>query len=140
MVQRIFQNCFFVDSPRFRHDLVVSYQHLCEHLLNTTQVAVRNVKKLLQKRRVADQPSTPLKEATTLSQLMEYESFFGEEEKNQLACVEQIRAGLLRCNEELVVAIRAGLPTHSLLIISDLLSVTSRSFGPGVAASALYQP
>lgn len=140
MVRRIFQNCFFVDSPRFRHDLVVSYQHLCDHLLNTAHVAIRNVKKLLQKRRVADLPGTPLKEVATLAQLAEYEAFFGAEEKSQLACVEQIRDGLLHCNEVLVAAIRTGLPTHSLLIISDLLATTSRAFGPGVASCTRSEP
>ena len=98
------------------------------------------MKKLLQKRRVADKPAVPLKEVASLAQLTEYEAFFGEEERSQLACVEQIRAGLLRCNEVLVAAIRTGLPTHSLLILSDLLSTTARCFGPRVAARVLSEP
>ena len=68
------------------------------------------------------------------------EAYFGAEEKSQLACVEQIRDGLLRCNEVLVAAIRTGLPTHSLLIISDLLATTSRAFGPGVASCTRSEP
>lgn len=131
-MESLFQNCFFVDNPRFRHDLGVSYQHLCEHLVNTVLVTLRNVKKSLAKQRVAPQGGVEVKNISSVQELMRFEAFFQPEDREGVQCIEHIEKGLLRCNSALVASIRAGLPTHSLLMISELLSITSRHFGTNV--------
>ena len=133
MMESLFQNCFFVDNPRFRHDLGVSYQHLCEHLVNTVLVTLRNVKRSLVKQRVAPQGRVEAKNISSVEELMQFEAFFQPEDRKGVQCIEHIEEGLLRCNSALVTAIRAGLPTHSLLMISELLSIPSRHFGTNVA-------
>ena len=135
MMESLFQNCFFVDNPRFRHDLGVSYQHLCEHLVNTVLVTLRGIKNSLTKQRVAPQGGIEARNLSTVQELMRFEAFFQPEDREGIQRIEQIEKGLLRCNSGLAASIRAGLPTHSLLMISELLSTTSRYFGANVALS-----
>ena len=97
-MESLFQNCFFVDNPRFRHDLGVSYQHLCEHLVNTVLVTLRNVKKSLAKQRVAPQGGVEVKNISSVQELMRFEAFFQPEDREGVQCIEHIEKGLLRCN------------------------------------------
>ena len=133
MMESLFQNCFFVDNPRFRHDLGVSYQHLCQHLVNTAFVTLRNFSKSRENQYVAPWEDVKMKNVSSVEELKRFEAFFQPEDREGVQCIERIEEGLLRCNSALVTAIRAGLPTHSLLMISELLSITSLYFGAHVA-------
>lgn len=119
------------ENPQYRHDLNVSFTHLTERVILSTQALFKQAKEALNTSlRAQGKPVLPSISFELLRSTVALDEYY----RPLRIAVENL--SLLWSS--LIEMIRPDAPTHTLLIVTDLLLVLSTFFDRSVPISRLF--
>ena len=113
----LLENCYQSDNPHYRHEICVCFTRLCNRLLAACSVVLKKYKKL--------SPSSihDLFSHTDLLENSVFSCLLNTYLQKEMQACQIAYSNLLQCYSLLLNSITISSPTHSLLILTDLLQI-----------------